>query len=229
MTVVSVPDWFAWHEPYSDPGSALATRLAIVQGFLRCALDEAPTGEIRVLSLCAGQGHDVIGVVSDHPRGGDVRARLVERDARNVEVARRLAADARLGPERLEIVCADAPASDAAPGLAPVQVLLACGIFGNISDGDIHRCAERLPMLLAHGASVLWTRHRRPPDLTPRIRSWFEESGFEEVAGGANGVPVPRRRLGVGQGRTACSRRACGSSGSSATGAEPTGTLSAVS
>ena len=29
---------------------------------------------------------------------------------------------------------------------------------------------------------VIWTRHRRPQDLTPRIRSWFADSGFEEMA-----------------------------------------------
>ena len=34
----------------------------------------------------------------------------------------------------------------------------------------------------APGALVLWTRHRRPPDLTPAIRSWFGEAGFREEA-----------------------------------------------
>jgi hypothetical protein len=32
------------------------------------------------------------------------------------------------------------------------------------------------------GATVIWTRHRRPPDLTRSIRSWFAAGGFEEVA-----------------------------------------------
>jgi hypothetical protein len=32
---------------------------------------------------------------------------------------------------------------------------------------------------------VIWTRHRRPPDLTPTIRDWFEEAGF--VAEGFDG------------------------------------------
>ena len=39
-----------------------------------------------------------------------------------------------------------------------------------------------LPSLCAPGALVLWTRHRRPPDLTPAIRSWFREAGFGEEA-----------------------------------------------
>jgi len=29
--------------------------------------------------------------------------------------------------------------------------------------------------------TVVWTRHRRAPDLTPSIRRWFQEEGFEEV------------------------------------------------
>jgi hypothetical protein len=29
---------------------------------------------------------------------------------------------------------------------------------------------------------VIWTRHRRPPDLTPRIRAWLTRAGFEELA-----------------------------------------------
>jgi hypothetical protein len=34
-----------------------------VQGHLRAELDHAPAGDIRLISLCAGQGRDVIGVV----------------------------------------------------------------------------------------------------------------------------------------------------------------------
>jgi hypothetical protein len=32
------------------------------------------------------------------------------------------------------------------------------------------------------GATVIWTRHRMPPDLTPQLRTWFAEAGFTEVA-----------------------------------------------
>jgi hypothetical protein len=58
---------------------------------------------------------------------------------------------------------------------------MVCGVFGNITDDDVHHTISRLPMLCAPGAAVIWTRHRQPPDLTPTIRSWFSESGFEEV------------------------------------------------
>jgi hypothetical protein len=37
-------------------------------------------------------------------------------------------------------------------------------------------------MLCATGATVIWTRHRRPPDMTPWIRDCFAAAGFDEVA-----------------------------------------------
>ena len=62
-----------------------------MQGHLRAELDRAPAGHVRLISLCAGQGRDVIGVLTGHPRRDDVRARLVELDERNVALARRAA------------------------------------------------------------------------------------------------------------------------------------------
>ena len=29
---------------------------------------------------------------------------------------------------------------------------------------------------------MIWTRHRNEPDLTPSIREWFAEAGFQEMA-----------------------------------------------
>jgi len=172
-------DWFEWHRPYGEPGSALARRLELVQGYLTRALDDAPPGEIRIVSLCAGQGRDVIGALSEHPRKADARARLVELDPRNAAIARELADGADLS--FVEVVTGDASVSDAYVGAAPARVVLACGIFGNISDDDIHRTIGLLPMLCESGATVIWTRHRRPPDLTPQVRRWFRAADYEEV------------------------------------------------
>jgi hypothetical protein len=173
-------DWVAWHDPYDDPGSPLHRRLQIVQRHVTAALDHAPNGPVRAISLCAGQGRDLIGALAHHPRRHDVVARLVELDERNVELAR-AAAGAR-GLDGIEVVAGDAALSDAYEGAAPADLVLVCGVFGNISDADITSTIEFLPQLCAENATVIWTRHRRPPDATPAIRACFDESGFDEVA-----------------------------------------------
>jgi hypothetical protein len=122
----------------------------------------------------------VIGVLAGHPRRDDVRARLVELDERNAALARQAARAA--GLPGVEVLQADAGITDSCVGAVPAQVVVACGIFGNISDSDIRATVAALPGLCAPGAVVLWTRHRRPPDLTPAIRSWFGEAGFREEA-----------------------------------------------
>jgi hypothetical protein len=176
---VGTQDWQAWHAPYDEPGSPLARRLAIVQRRIREAIDAAPAGPLRVVSMCAGQGRDLIGALRDHPRRGDLVARLVELDERNVQAAR--AASREAGLSGVEVVAGDAGISDAYAGAVPAHLVLVCGVFGNVSDADIEHVVGRLPELCTPGASVLWTRHRLPPDLTPSIRGWFQRAGFEEI------------------------------------------------
>ncbi|HZG96490.1 MAG TPA: SAM-dependent methyltransferase [Mycobacteriales bacterium] len=174
------PDWRAWHAPYADPTSTLSRRLAVVQESLASALDRAPDGPLRLVSACAGQGHDAIGVLSGHPRADDVSAVLVEYDADNAAAAR--AAASAAGLDRVHVVTGDAGLSDAYAGAVPADMLLMCGVFGNVPDADVERTVRALPSLCAPGATVIWTRHRGAPDLTPAIRGWFAESGFAEQA-----------------------------------------------
>ncbi|HEX3780056.1 MAG TPA: class I SAM-dependent methyltransferase family protein [Pseudonocardiaceae bacterium] len=173
-------NWAEWHRDYDDPGSLLSRRLELVQGHLRAEFDRSPSGEIRLVSLCAGQGRDVIGVLAGHPRRDDVRARLVELDERNVALARQTSRAA--GLDGVEVAQADAGITDACAGAVPAQIVVVCGIFGNITADDIQTTVAALPSLCAPGALVLWTRHRRSPDLTPAIRSWFAAAGFGEEA-----------------------------------------------
>jgi hypothetical protein len=105
---------------------------------------------------------------------------LLESDGRNVERARRAVAALETTDVRVRQV--DAGASDAYAGSVPAGLVLLCGIFGNIADLDVQRLIARTPQLCADGARVIWTRHTRAPDLTPQIRRWFTESGFDEVA-----------------------------------------------
>src|SRR6185503_4264281 len=102
-------DWRAWHEAYDHRGSPLARRLAVVQQCIAAALDAAPAGPIRVVSMCAGQGRDLLGVLPDHPRRADMAGRRVEVDPRTVDVARRQAREQ--GVDGIEVVAGDASAT----------------------------------------------------------------------------------------------------------------------
>jgi len=172
--------WVRWHELYDEPGSALPRRLRRIQARVIETLDSRPDGPIRVLSMCAGQGRDLIGPLATHPRRDDVRALLVELDPDNAETARRAAAAA--GLSGVEVLRADAALPSVYTPVVPVDLALVCGVFGNISDDDIRRTIEYLPSMLRSEGRVIWTRHREEPDRTPTIRDWFSACGFTEVA-----------------------------------------------
>ena len=173
-------DWRAWHEDYEDPDSVLGRRLVLVQEQVHVALNRAAPGSVRTISVCAGQGHDLIGALAEHPRRGEVTARLVELDESNALYARRAVHEAGLGG--VEVVTGDASITDAYAGAVPADLILLCGVFGNISQADIANTIRHLPRLCAPAATVIWTRHRHPPDLTPYIRETFERAGFGELA-----------------------------------------------
>jgi len=65
--------------------------------------------------------------------------------------------------------------------MVPAELVLLCGIFGNVSDADIKRTVEAMPQFCRTGGTVIWTRHREDPDLVPTICDWFEARGFERV------------------------------------------------
>jgi pimeloyl-ACP methyl ester carboxylesterase len=176
----STIDWSSWHGDYDVPGTFLSARLALIQMRIRAWLARAPAGPLRAVSLCAGEGRDLLGVLATHPRGRDVAARLVERDPRNAAAARGAARAA--GLDAVEIVEGDAGRCEAYAGAVPADLVLACGVFGNVTDADIDATIAALPSLCAPAATVLWTRHRIAPDRTPAIRAAFAAAGFEEIA-----------------------------------------------
>jgi hypothetical protein len=170
-----VSRWVDWHRAYDDADGPLARRLVIVQHAIAAALSAVPPGPIRVISFCAGDGRDLLGVVADHSRGPDVAGRLVELDPELATRAREAA------PARIEVRCDDASTTTAFAGAVPADLVLACGVFGNITDADIARTIDLLPSLCAPSATVIWTRHRRPPDGTVVVRDTFRAAGFDEI------------------------------------------------
>jgi Methyltransferase domain len=190
-------DWVGWHRGYDDPESFLSRRLRVVQRELRRALDALPPGRIRLLSLCAGDGRDVIPVLAAHRRARDVSAVLVELEPRLVEVAV-ASAKAQSLLERVEVRCGDAGLLSLYRDSVPADLVLLCGIFGNVTEADIRSTvAAAASVLVAAGGYVIWTRGAKDVDLRPVIRAWFTESGFAEVIfqGEVDGFGVGVARL----------------------------------
>ncbi|MFG2132358.1 class I SAM-dependent methyltransferase [Streptomyces sp. NPDC048751] len=170
-------DWHKWHDRYDSPESPLARRLLMVQERVRLALDDCSAGPVRVVSVCAGQGRDLLGVLPGHPRRRDVRARLVELDPENVALAAEAARAA--GLDEVDVVAGDAALLDHYEGMTPADIVLVCGVFGNIADPDIERTIDACTQLCRSGGRVIWTRNRKDPDRVPLICEWFEGRGFE--------------------------------------------------
>lgn len=172
-------DYLTWHEAYDDPSSALSRRLATVQQHVREELDRR-TGPVRVVSVCAGDGRDVLGVLAERADAERVAVTLVEVLPELVERARRAAAD--LGGARVDVRLADAGLTDSYAGAVPVDVLLLVGVLGNVSEADLATIVETLPQLVAAGGTVLWSNGYDAARRVPRVRRLLAERGFTEVA-----------------------------------------------
>lgn len=179
VTALPLRDYIAWHDAYRDPSSDLSRRLAVVQEEIRNVLAAKPDGRLQVISMCAGQGHDLIGVLADDPQADRVRALLVELEPANVAKIREKASAAGL---QLDVVQGDAADTEIYRQAVPADLVLAVGVFGNITDADIHRVIRALPQFCAPGGAVIWTRGRHLPDINAEIHAAFDEAGFVPVA-----------------------------------------------
>jgi hypothetical protein len=173
-------DYVGWHTAYDDNRSSLSVRLRHVQRAIVEWLDRT-TGPVHVLSACAGQGHDILGALAERDRTERARVTgtLIEINPTNVAIARRRITELDLA---LTAVEADAGTTDTYVGLLPADLLLLSGIMGNISAVDIERLVHTSRQLCAPGATVIWTRGAQVPDLSPDIRRWFDQAGFEELS-----------------------------------------------
>lgn len=173
-------DWVAWHRRYDDPDSPLSRRLRTVQDQIHSWLDETAPADVTVVSACAGDGRDLLDVLASRSDPHRVQATLLESDRRNAE--RAIDSVRASGLDQVTVTCADAGLTDAYVDSVPADLVLLCGVFGNIEDEAVRRLVGAVPQLCRPGATVIWTRHRRPPDLTGQIRQWFEVAGLAEVS-----------------------------------------------
>lgn len=178
-------DWHEWFRQYDDPQSSLWRRLQVVQQQLAATMATAPNSA-RLLSLCSGDGRDTLPILAEV--APSTRATLVELDEQLAGRARRTAAE--LGLADVTVHTADAGLCRNLRGAVPADVLLACGVFGNVTDHDVANIVEHLPELLTPGAVVIWTRGRGvdadptawPDDPSVHVRELFLRNAFEEIA-----------------------------------------------
>ena len=174
-------DWVSWHRGYDDLESSLARRLVAVQHGIARALDGLAAGPTRVLSLCAGDGRDLVPVVAGHARRNDVDAVLVEQDARLVTAAKQRSSGEGLTGQ-VAVRQGDAGDIDVFDDVIPVDLLMLCGIFGNITDADIATTVNATSQLVTPGGVAIWTRGSFEPDRREQIRTWFRECGCDEIS-----------------------------------------------
>lgn len=173
-------DYVRWHVQYDDPDSSLSKRLRCVQAEVAAVLDRG-TGPVRLISACAGDGRDVLGVLAGRADRHRVSGTFLEIDPVLVAAARARITELGL-TGRLQVLQRDAGATDSYLDLEPADLVMVSGIMGNITPADIERLVHTTRTWAAPGATVIWTRGSQEPDLGPDIRRWFGEAGYVEIA-----------------------------------------------
>ena len=182
---MSSTDWVDWHRAYDDPGSDLSRRRRSVQAATRDWIARAPAGPLRIVSACAGDGRDLLEVLAEQPDPERFSARLLETDEDLAGQAEQLAR--RCGLAGVDVVRADAGVTGSYAGAVPADLVMLCGVFGNLTDADARWTIETTRHLCAPGAFVVWTRGRfrgRDDGVEPTdtLSEWFAEAGFEPVS-----------------------------------------------
>ncbi|AUT02083.1 SAM-dependent methyltransferase [Nostoc sp. CENA543] len=174
-------DWYEWHDLYNTEPK-LQQRLEIVREYIAYSLNASPDGAIQIVSVCAGDGRDLLGTLQNHPRAKDVSARLVEINSNLVE--RGQATIESLGlTKQIELINGDATLATNYVGAVPADIVIVCGVFGNLADeGELNRLLDNLSFLSKPGAFVIWTRgHSNGFPYSDNVRKILSASGFEEV------------------------------------------------
>jgi len=172
--------WNNWPRRAYDRGS-YQHRLEAVEQHLHTALDRAPAGRIRVVSICAGDGRDVINVVDSHSRRGDVTAWLVEADCKSVEAGIARARAAGLD-NHVRLIQADATMFATYQDIPRADVLLFCGVWGHVAAEERDSVVAACRALCCQGGSLIWTRGVQfGMARVDEIRGLFRESQWEQA------------------------------------------------
>jgi len=174
-------DWYEWHELYNTEPT-LQQRLEIVREFIAYSLNASPNGTIRVVSVCAGDGRDLLGTLKNHPRQQDVSARLVELNPQLVERGRATIESLGL-TKQIEFINGDATIATNYVGAVPADIVIVCGVLGHLADDrELKRLINNFSYLSKTGAFFIWTRgHSNGIPYSDNVRKILLASAFEEI------------------------------------------------
>lgn len=175
-------NWEHWHKGYNVEPSMQA-RLRLVREQAGRLLQEHPPGPFQIISLCAGDSRDLLGLLRQHPRREDVTAWLLDTDQASLDRGRRAAEKAGLD-RQCRFIQADAASARSYAGMIPADLIVISGVFGHLRPADVARLIEGLSMLCRTGGHVIWNRHLVHNDGSvqmPIIREGLRTAGFDEV------------------------------------------------
>lgn len=175
-------DWNHWYKDY-ETSPSLRVRLKLVSEQIALMLHECPPGPIKILSLCAGDGRDVLSALHQHPRQADVSATLVDNHPESLARGREMAAQHNLSAQT-NFIAADAGLAQTYEGIGHADLVLLSGFLGHLRHEDALKLISRLPMLAKNGGSVIWSRHillHDGAEQVTRLRREFRKHHFEEI------------------------------------------------
>jgi hypothetical protein len=172
-------DWKKWHTLYDDNDSGLAKRLRLVQESISDSLPNTIEDRFQIIDICSGDGRDLLDVLAHYPVKEQVYSYLVELDERLAEESKNTANEK--GLPNVAVINGDASALRTYVSVPRADLILLCGVFGNISSADIQNTIETLPQLSKQGTKVIWTRHLRQPETIPIIQNLFIANNFSKV------------------------------------------------
>lgn len=178
--MIEKKDWKKWHTHYDNSESGLAKRLRLVQNAISTCLPEQLDTKYQIVDICAGDGRDLLAVLQQYPHIAYVHSYLIEIDERLVEKARAEVKEYAL--KNIEVAQGDASLISAYKNVTPANLILLCGVFGNINNDAIENTIANLSQLSVNGTRIIWTRNLRSPNMTPKIRELFLKNDFREIS-----------------------------------------------
>lgn len=156
-------------------------RLAGVQQHLAEAITSCPNAAVRVTSLCAGDGRDVIGTLATHPRCGNVRATLFELNP--ISIANGRAQIEATGLTHVvKFVAGDATRYDSYRKVGRADILLVCGVWGHVPPHERDEMMRAIRGLVQPGGIVIWTRGAaKGAARLEEIKTLFDPPDWKEV------------------------------------------------